>query len=215
MTALIPIDFRSDRILLIEEDGEPFVPMRPICDALGLAWQPQHRKLTSGDRNWLCHHMVTQMPGDDQTREVTCLPLVMLPAWLFSISPARVKPELREKLTAYQAECAQVLWNHFSVGKKAMQAELATLERHHRHMASYLLAANPLWGKIAHLLDAGTYRGHVWRHLNKPEMQVATIIEDMERVGVISRHDWRPSMFGIEDGPAPSKALAEDGAHGR
>ena len=39
MSALIPIDFHSDRIFLIEQDGEPFVPIRPICDALGLDWK--------------------------------------------------------------------------------------------------------------------------------------------------------------------------------
>ena len=41
------------------------------------------------------------------------LPLDKLNGWLFGVSVLRVKPELRERLTQYQAECFDVLARHF------------------------------------------------------------------------------------------------------
>ena len=57
--------------------------------------------------------MNTQLPGDTQRREHVCLPLDVLPGWLFGISTARVKPELQEKLKRYRRECFRVLWEAF------------------------------------------------------------------------------------------------------
>lgn len=48
---------------------------------------------------------------------MTCLPLRKLPAWLYSISPNKVKHELREKIIRYQEECDDVLWEHWSKGE--------------------------------------------------------------------------------------------------
>jgi hypothetical protein len=42
-----------------------------------------------------------------------CLPLDLLPGWLFGIQAERVKSELRDKIIRYQAECFQVLWHAF------------------------------------------------------------------------------------------------------
>lgn len=185
MTALIPIDFHSDRIFLIEEDGEPFVPMRPICDTLGLAWKPQFVKLTS-DSRWKANHMVTQIPGDDQQREILCLPLRKLPAWLFSISPSRVKPELREKLIAYQTECDDVLWGHFMGEKKAMETELDHVRDAALRMRAHLLADRAYWNKIARYWDLGLGAYEISKLLRRPQSEVDAHHEEMRRCGVIA-----------------------------
>jgi hypothetical protein len=61
--------------------------------------------------------MVTQMPGDDQRRLMTCLPLRKLPGWLMTISPNKVSPELRPKILAYQDECDDALWDYWTQGR--------------------------------------------------------------------------------------------------
>ncbi|MBV5298115.1 MAG: hypothetical protein JZU64_08260, partial [Rhodoferax sp.] len=48
---------------------------------------------------------------------VFMLPLDKLNGWLFGVSVGRVKPELRARLTQYQAECFDVLASHFGVPK--------------------------------------------------------------------------------------------------
>jgi hypothetical protein len=42
-----------------------------------------------------------------------CLPLDLLPGWLFGIQPTRARPELVDKLKRYRRECFRVLWNTF------------------------------------------------------------------------------------------------------
>lgn len=33
------IPFRSTKLLLVERDGQPFVPMKPVVEGMGLAWR--------------------------------------------------------------------------------------------------------------------------------------------------------------------------------
>ena len=46
-------------------------------------------------------------------REMLCLPLDLLNGWLFSVTAAHVKPEIRERLIRYQKECYRVLARAF------------------------------------------------------------------------------------------------------
>ncbi len=47
-------------------------------------------------------------------QEAVCLPLRKLSGWLSTISPNKVKAELRETIIQYQNECDDVLWAHWS-----------------------------------------------------------------------------------------------------
>jgi hypothetical protein len=48
---------------------------------------------------------------------VTCLPLDLLPGWLFNISPSRVKLEFRERVQRYRGLCYRALWRAFQRGE--------------------------------------------------------------------------------------------------
>ncbi len=112
MEKLVSINFHGDTIYLVACDNEPFVPLKPITENLGLGWQSQHRKLLQDAKRWQVRTVKVQTPGGKQ--EMLCLPLRKLPAWLMSISPSKVKPEIREKLVRYQEECDRVLWEYWS-----------------------------------------------------------------------------------------------------
>lgn len=60
--------------------------------------------------------MMTVVAEDGKKREMTCLPLDMLNGWLFGIDANRVKPEIKDKVIAYQRECFKVLADHFGIG---------------------------------------------------------------------------------------------------
>lgn len=115
MHDLIPVPFQGDTLGLLDCDGIPYAPMRPIVEGMGLAWQVQHRKIMARFSTCVTE-MVTQMPGDDQRRLMTCLPLRKLPGWLMTISPNKVSPELRPKILAYQEECDDALWDYWTQG---------------------------------------------------------------------------------------------------
>ncbi len=61
----------------------------------------------------------TLMPvrGQRQSYPALCLPLDLLPGWLFNISPGRVKPEYRERVQRYRGLCYRALWRAFQRGE--------------------------------------------------------------------------------------------------
>lgn len=109
------IPFRSARLLLVDKAGEPFVPMKPVVEGMGLAWQAQHAKLTSGRFNSVITMIVTT-GIDGKQYEMACLPLRKLAGWLMSIHASKVRPELRDGVMAYQNECDDALWSYWNQG---------------------------------------------------------------------------------------------------
>lgn len=114
-TELMPVEFAGATLYIINNENQPYVPMRPIVEGIGLAWQSQLEKLKGNDRRFCITEIVTQMPGDDQTRSVSCIPLRKLPGWMMTIYPNKVKDvAVREKVIAYQNECDDVLWDYWN-----------------------------------------------------------------------------------------------------
>ncbi|MFZ4624109.1 MAG: phage antirepressor N-terminal domain-containing protein [Rhodoferax sp.] len=115
-SALVPVEFHGATLTVTTINGAPFVVLRQIVEALGLDWQGQHARIKRHPVLSTCVSVTKmQMPGDDQSREVFMLPLDKLNGWLFGVTVSRVRPELRERLTQYQAECFDVLARHFGV----------------------------------------------------------------------------------------------------
>lgn len=107
--------------VLIEVNGEDqiYVPLRPICDYLGLSYTGQRDRIRRDPVLSESVHLIrisrTVEAGSDQ--ELVCLALKFLPGWLFGISVNRVKEELREKIVRYQREGYDVLWEAFQEGR--------------------------------------------------------------------------------------------------
>ena len=111
---LEPVPFRDDTIFAVEHDGEPYAPVRPIVENMGLDWSAQSVKLKNYKKRFCVAMIPTQLPGDTQKRTVLCLPVRKLPGFLSTINPNKVKNELRTKIIAYQNECDDVLWRYWS-----------------------------------------------------------------------------------------------------
>jgi P22_AR N-terminal domain len=116
--AIVPVrekevDFYGDAILVAQGDDEMiWVPLRPLCDHLGLNWsgarQRVNRDPVLSEAQGVC---IIHTPGGDQ--RMLCLPLDLIPGWLFGVTVSKVRPELQEKILRYQRECFRVLWNAF------------------------------------------------------------------------------------------------------
>ena len=116
-TSLLPVPFHGTTLFLLEQNNEPYTPMKPIVEGMGLDWSSQFTKLKSDQKRWGSIVINTiQVPGDTQSRETVMMPLRKLPGWLMTIHPTRVKPEIREKIIQYQNECDDVLWKYWSEG---------------------------------------------------------------------------------------------------
>jgi prophage antirepressor-like protein/phage anti-repressor protein len=110
--ALMPVQFREATLFVLDHQGEPFVPMKPVVEGMGLAWQTQHRKLSKNKARWGITEMVIPSAGGEQ--QALCLPMRRLFGWLMTISPNKVKPEIKELIIAYQQKCDEVLWKHWN-----------------------------------------------------------------------------------------------------
>lgn len=113
--ALQSITFHQDTIFLVDQDGNPQIPLRPICENIGLDWASQYTKITDPESRWtVCR--ITTVAADGKQREMICLPLRKLNGWLMSIAPKKVSPKVKPKLVRYQNECDDVLYNYFTKG---------------------------------------------------------------------------------------------------
>lgn len=110
----INVPFHGDTLYLVSKNGEPFTPMKPIVDGMGLAWAPQHEKLKQRFKSTITE--IVMVAADGKKREMTCLALRKLPGWLHTINVGKVRAELREKVARYQEECDDVLYQYWTKG---------------------------------------------------------------------------------------------------
>lgn len=114
------VSFYDDEIkLVIVQEGseqQAYVPIRPICDFLGITWSPQLRRINRDPiLSELATSVTVTVTEHGQRGQMLCLPLDYLNGWLFGISALRIKDEeIRERLLRYQRECYQVLAQSFS-----------------------------------------------------------------------------------------------------
>lgn len=112
----INVPFHGNELYVVNHNGEPYTPMRPIIDGMGMDWASQFTKLKQRFKTSVVK-ITMQLPGDDQRRDVICLVLRKLAAWLNTISPNKVRPEIRERVIRYQEECDDVLYEYWTKGQ--------------------------------------------------------------------------------------------------
>jgi phage antirepressor YoqD-like protein len=128
--ALAPVDFYGQALTVIDRDSRPYVAMKPVVEGMGLAWQPQHRKLTDDSDRWSITMMVIDHGGDGFDREMLCMPLKKLTGWLMGLQPSRMDAAVAEKVLIYQNECDDALWDYWTKGSAVnprMQASALAL----------------------------------------------------------------------------------------
>jgi hypothetical protein len=107
------IDFYGDPITVALAGDELYVPLRSLTEFLGLEWSSQFRRVQRDEILAGRVARVTMTGADGRQREMICLPLDLLPGWLFGITSSRVRAELQPKLMRYRAEAFRVLWRAF------------------------------------------------------------------------------------------------------
>ncbi len=109
-TQVANLKFHRHTLLAITtHDGQCLVAMKPICEAIGLQWEAQRKRISRHEVLKSATSMMEATATDGKVYEYTCLPLNMLNGWLFGVDASRVKPEIKERLIQYQRECFIVL----------------------------------------------------------------------------------------------------------
>lgn len=175
-----------DVVTVARDDGKIFVAIRPICDAIGLEWSAQFRRIQRDEVLSSVVAMMATTAADNKTYETLCLPLDMLNGWLFGVDAKRVKPELKKAVIGYQRECYEVLDAHFR-GKALAQCEI------------YWFARRPRWEFIRRLaLEGWPYRAIA--KLFDPRMSPGSIANSVQAMvvrGLINPQALATAQHGV------------------
>ena len=112
---LVQVAFHDAQVVCVMHDGKPFVALRPLCDALEIAWEAQFRAIKKDPVLASTVDDLSTVGADGKSRSMLCLPLDYLNGWLFKIDAGRYKPgdPRRDRIIAYQRECYRVLRDRF------------------------------------------------------------------------------------------------------
>ncbi|HDP5477653.1 TPA: phage antirepressor Ant, partial [Escherichia coli] len=129
----INVPFHGAELYVVNHNGEPYTPMKPIVEGMGMDWASQFTKIKQRFKTSIVK-ITMQLPGDEQCREIICLALRKLAGWLQTISPNKVRPEIRDNVIQYQEECDDVLYEYWTKGhvvnprkaKKALPGKITT-----------------------------------------------------------------------------------------
>lgn len=105
MGSTITIDFHGDTLAAVLDDSGPYVPLQPLVSGMGLDWGSQLKRLK---RDPILSGSMVMMTTESD-RQAVCLPLDLVPGFLFRIDAGRVAEAARPKVVEYQRECFRVL----------------------------------------------------------------------------------------------------------
>ena len=120
---LSPVQFHGSTIFVVTHKGEPYAPIKPIVEDMGLNWQSQQTKLTANRERWGI--AIITIPSAGGQQQCTCMPVRKLPAFFASINPNKVRSELRDRIRLYQDECDDALWNYWTKGQATRRPKAA------------------------------------------------------------------------------------------
>ena len=110
------ISFNNQSLITVEQNGNHYVAMKPICENIGLTWEPQVLRIKRDEV--LSQGMIVMIiPTNGGNQNMICLPIEYLNGWLFGIDINRCNPEIRDTLIKYKKECYQALHDYWFNGK--------------------------------------------------------------------------------------------------
>ena len=115
--------------IIATSDEQQLVPIRPICEALGIAYERQSSKIKEHPILSSTVTLKVMVAADGKQREMLCLPLEYIFGWLFTISPANVNEEAKEGLVQYQRECYHALFQHFAARARFVEEKQKEIDR--------------------------------------------------------------------------------------
>jgi hypothetical protein len=128
----VTIPFYEDSLLVqLGEDGEIYVALRPIVEALGLDWSGQYQRikrdpvLSEEIKTISVVVTPTQMrKRGEGAKPHVCLPKQFLSGFLFGINANRVREELRERVIKWQREAHLILDTAFTGDAESAMAAI-------------------------------------------------------------------------------------------
>lgn len=110
----INVPFHGSNLFMVSFNNEPYVPMKPVVEGMGMVWAAQFVKLKQRFAKGVSE---IEIPSAGGKQTMTCLAFRKFAAWLSSINPNKVRPEIRDKVIQFQEECDDVLYEYWTKGE--------------------------------------------------------------------------------------------------
>jgi hypothetical protein len=107
-------------------DGQPMAALKPMCDAIGLSYAAQYRKLQS--RSWATIALTATVASDGKIRDMVMIDRRTMTMWLATIDESRVNEDARKRVISFQSEAADALDAYFSAGVAVNPSSLSTFD---------------------------------------------------------------------------------------
>lgn len=174
------------------ETSDIYLPIRPLCTALGLGWSPQLRKIRADDiLSESTRQLRLQTRGGPQI--MLCMDLEAIPLWLAGIEPSRVRADLRDRLRAYKRWVRKVVYEAFA-RETGIETALSASQA--------ITPANPDMTALAHVVQLAEAIATMGRQQMAFEQHVETRFVSLQneiveqRTEVMGRLDQAAAVVG-------------------
>ena len=104
---LVPIK----KLEIITKDGQKLIPIKPLCQMLGIDFKSQYEKLKTDKILNSVVVLSTTTGTDGKQYEMVCIPFKFAFMWLSKISAHNVNEEARHGLITAQMKAYDLLWD--------------------------------------------------------------------------------------------------------
>ena len=159
------VNFHGTELITIKKDELELVAMKPVVEGIGLDWKTQYRKIASDKRYG---HMTIPLKTSGGDQKISCIPLVKLNGWLFTINPNKIPNiDVRKRVVEYQEECFIALYDYWHKGKAERLIEdnktITPTEQHGISLAVKAKAGNngkaiaEIWSRVHNKFKVAKY----------------------------------------------------------
>ncbi len=101
------LEFNGKNIFFISKDGQYWIAVKPICEALNVNYNRQFQNIKNDKILGSAFAILQMQVGNDQNRNWLCLPEFYIYGWLFQIKSSS------EALKKYKWKVYEILYNYF------------------------------------------------------------------------------------------------------
>ena len=102
------LEFNGKSIQFLASDGQYWIAIKPICEALNVNSQRQFLNIKKDPILKNIASLNFSIAADNKRRQMVCLPEFYIHVWILSIRSAS------KEFQAYKNECSRVLLEHFN-----------------------------------------------------------------------------------------------------
>ena len=183
------VAFAGRQFMTVKENKNVYIALRPICEALEIDWQAQHKAVMQDD---VLKSVVSRMEttgADGKRYQMLCLPLDYLNGWLFRIKASHFPESKRALIVRYQKECYRALAEHFQSGRAEAAVAAAVMAK----------------ARASELADRRNILKQLGGILANYNISAATLVDLVWKAAhVVHSEDWHPGL--------PLEAWAEEGS---